>query len=253
MLNDANWSVESHEQLPAESLWVIQLSRGLCSPFPRLTQPDQDDNGLGSLDRDNHCAQGTVWEHFTKVNKLQDSHTLVTVERKKEAGDGSLASLMENCKSKKSNINSAERLTQEDGWDFLRFYTVYAFRYKCTERMLMKMCAHYPLHNLWAHIQSTPPAREESDKRQYCPFIPPMNDNSTIAAYLHVPCAFRQLEIRTPSAAQPHAWIAVTPLWFLQPSNPTNQCYHGSKPLYIVISWPKSPRLGLLGYNPPLP
>lgn len=75
---------------------------------------------------------------------------------------------------------------------------VYAFHYKCNEMRLMKMCAHYPLHNLCAHF----PAKGESDKRQYCSFIAQMNDTSTTAAYLHVPYACRQQEIRTPSAAE---------------------------------------------------
>lgn len=84
------------------------------------------------------------------------------------------------------------------------------------------------------------PARE-----QYSPFMSQMNDNSTSAAYHHVPYACRQREIRTPSAAELHAWIAITSI----PAAP-KPSYHGSQTLYIVISCLKSPRLELVGYSP---
>lgn len=89
------------------------------------------------------------------------------------------------------------------------------------------------------------PAREDSNKREYLAFISQMNDNSTTAAYHHVPYACRQREIRTPFAAELHAWIAITSI----PVAP-KPSYHGSQPLYIVISCPKFPRLELVGYNP---
>lgn len=45
------------------------------------------------------------------------------------------------------NLNSMKHLTQADR-GLLMLYAVYAFPYQCTEMMLMKMCAHYSLHNL---------------------------------------------------------------------------------------------------------
>lgn len=77
-----------------------------------------------------------------------------------------------------------------------------------------------------------------------------MNDNSTTAAYLHMPYDCRQREIRTPVLQRHMHELLLPPHITLQPPDPTNQCYHGSQPLYIVISWFKSPRLGLVGYNP---
>lgn len=54
------------------------------SLFPlSLFQPDQDDNG-SAPQRELTTVLRKQAEHTLKVNKLQDSHTLVTGERKKD-------------------------------------------------------------------------------------------------------------------------------------------------------------------------
>lgn len=54
------------------------------SPFP-LIQPDQDDNGLASQIELTTVLRKQA-EHTLKVIKLQDSHTLVTREKKRQKG-----------------------------------------------------------------------------------------------------------------------------------------------------------------------
>lgn len=100
---------------------------------------------------------------------------------------------------------------------------------------------HYPLQKNCEHTLGTRSLPgEESDKRQHCPFIPQINVNSTTAAYLCVPYACRQPKIRTLCMHE----LLEQPSLSLQPPKPTKQCFHGSQTLYIIISRPKSPRLG---------
>lgn len=79
-----------------------------------------------------------------------------------------------------------------------------------TEIMLMRMSAHYPLYTSSTHIQSTYLPEKSPVKCRIVP-LSHKRHTSTTAAYLYVPYACRQREIRAPSTAQPRAWIAITP------------------------------------------
>lgn len=72
-----------------------------------------------------------------------------------------------------------------------------------------------------------------------------MNVNSTTAAYLRVPYACRRPELRSPSVHE----LLEHPSLSLQPLKPTKQRFHGNQTLYIIISRPKSPRLGLFAHK----
>ena len=71
------------------------------------------------------------------------------------------------------------------------------------------------------------PASGGSDKRQYYLFIPHMNDNSITAAYLHVPYACRQREIRTP-VLQRHMHELLLP--------PTSPCSPQTQPTNVTMA-----------------
>lgn len=225
----SKWFVSVSHPLQAGSLLPRSHSSNLIQPYPASSEWQR----RASSDWTNHYVNNV--NAFKRSETLRASHTAAAEERRKdvtEQGQKRQAWLMKDEREKKKMTHTGRQVVL-----LLCFHWAgVEARDDTFPLSTSKNCE----HTLGA--LSLP--GEDSGKRQHCPFIPQMNVNSTTAAYLRVPYACRQPKIRAPSTHE----LLEHPSLSLQPPKPTKQRFHGSQTLYIIISRPKSPRLGLFAH-----